>query len=463
LTLDLQKLGIRRVIDSQEQEFYSKLNSKYFNGINLQVFNKIESFYKANVRLPSKEEFILSKKDSSMQDYLEMEIFNDENESADVTDGFLVGQLQDYFVREETIDFLDGFIENLDNFEKVEVIDQLQSHLMKLNKAIPSSDNLMNVADIETIPSGDTFVMFNSGLSNEYDMTNGGFGLQELVLIGGRRGSGKSILLLNATLHRYLQGHTVAFMSIEMRYLEVYYRLMSSLSKVPFLNFMLGKLSDSEKYRVAMAKLQTFYKPSPKITELLDSLSKHKNMIQFDRELKNSGLELKDHRFLIIDEEDLSPNRVDYYCNMFTHNHPNFSMTTVDYLNILRVDEAMDWKSQVALAAYLKSLARKYNITLLSAYQIDASMEARFAKGILDAADRAFAFTPPEENKPWELPMFTAKIRNGKNMSFSVYMDWEIVKVVPEMSTELMEKMLRGNQYGSGTEEEPRGEVSRDV
>ena len=39
--------------------------------------------------------------------------------------------------------------------------------------------------------------IYTSGLSAEFDNINGGFATQELVMLGDKRGSGKSIISLN--------------------------------------------------------------------------------------------------------------------------------------------------------------------------------------------------------------------------------------------------------------------------
>ena len=463
MALDLQKLALRRLLESQDQDYYSKISSKYFTGVNLQVFERIRQFYRAEIKLPSVDEFIAIRKDVDIQEYLETQIFNEQNKNDEVNSGFLINQLQDFFVREETIGFLDRFIDTLDDLEKIEIIDGFQNHILELNKGIPTSDQLLDVAEMETLPTKDTFTMFTSGLSNEYDAINGGFALQELVMIGGRRGSGKSIMVLNATLHRFLQGHTVALFSIEMRYLEIYYRLMSILSGIPFLSFMLSKLTEEEKYTIALTKLQYFYKPNDKFNDLLKELKDTHDLKRFDSKLKLMKPEFKENRFFIIDEESLSLNRIDHYCNMFVHKYPNYSMGTVDYLNIIKIEDSKDWKTQITMAEYLKSLARKYNLTMLTPYQIDSSLEARFAKGILDSADRAFTFTPADINEnPHEIPMHITKIRNGKEINFKLYMDWECVKVYPELSKVLQSKLLAVSKYGSGRDEND-GEGDKDV
>lgn len=478
MTLDLQKLTLHRLIDTQDQDFYSKLSSKYFTGINFQLFERIQVFYKAHIRLPSSDEFEAIRKDTALQEYLVSQILNEENKNDDVENSFLINQLQDFFIREETISFMDKLIDNLDDLEKIEIIDNFQNFLLDINKAIPSSDQLLDAGEMESLPAGDKFIMFPSGISNEYDVTNGGFGLQELVLLGGRRGSGKSIFVLNATLSRFLQGSTVVLFSIEMRYLEVYYRLISILSGVPFLNLLLNKVSPDNKYDIGAAKLKYFYEKSDESFELLKELKTNRNLQEFDAKIKIKQLRLKENRFLIIDEEDLSPNRIDHFCNTFSNKYPNFTMATVDYLNIVRVEDSRSWLSQISIADHLKSLSRKYNLTVLTPYQTDANMEARFAKGILDAADRAFAFLPKEtqEDTPWKLPVFTTKIRNGRNITFDAFMDWECVKVYPEMTQKLLNKiqyqaenpeiesengkLLPAFQYGKGRDEKD-GTVER--
>ena len=56
MSLDLQKVTIRRLLETQNHDLYSKLVAPYFSGANSIVYNKIQSFYKANMRIPSLEE-----------------------------------------------------------------------------------------------------------------------------------------------------------------------------------------------------------------------------------------------------------------------------------------------------------------------------------------------------------------------------------------------------------------------
>src|SRR5210317_2625465 len=149
MSLDLQKVTIRRLLETQNHDLYSKLVPAYFGGANSIVYNKVQNFYKANMRIPSLEEFLVLKKDISTQEYVETEIYDEENINKNIADEFLVSQLQDFYIREETIGFLDKFIDDLDDLEKVEIVDKFQGHLLNLNKAIPVSDELYDVAELE--------------------------------------------------------------------------------------------------------------------------------------------------------------------------------------------------------------------------------------------------------------------------------------------------------------------------
>ena len=464
MSLDLQKVALSRLLTTRNHDYYTRLYPSYFSGANKQVFNRIESFYKANLVLPSIAEFTSLRKDTDLQDFIDSEILTDENKDVDIATEFLISQLQDFYIREETLEFLDDFVDNLDNYEKVEIIDKLQSHLMELNNSMPNVDELYDVGEMDFFPKEDDFILKPSGLSAEYDATNGGFALEELVLIGGRRGSGKSIIVTNCAIHRFLAGDSVAIFSIEMRYKEVYDRIISIVSRVPFLDIFRNKLTDGQKLQIADAKLRFFYKPEA--YDLYEELVKSGNFEAFEYSVKHKRPPLKDNRLFVIDDESLTLNRIDHYNNTFVNKYPNYSMSVIDYVNIIRGEDSRDWKTQIYFADNLKTQARKYGITVMSPYQIDANMEARFAKGILDAADRSFTFMPPKEGEENLIDVFTTKIRNGKAMNFNVRMDWECVRIDPSQSQQISQGPLKGAKYGddeSSKFHKGKGETSSDL
>lgn len=456
MALDIQRLTLRRILDTQDHDLYSKLLQSYFTGTNRMLFNKIADFYKLNTRLPQLDELLVVRKEHGMQEYIEKYILSEDNKNDSIGNEFLLAQLQDYYIRDETISYLDKFLNELEYLEKSEIADSIQNHLLEINRAIPYDDELFDVAEIDFFSEEDDFQLFSSGLSKEFDETNGGFATQELILLGGRRGSGKSIISLNVALNRFLEGNTVAFFSIEMRYKEVYSRMMSILSGVPFLDIFKNQLTPAQQWKIARARFDTFYEPSPLVEKLFADLKETQDFKKFEQRVKLEKPALKPNRFFIIDDPRLTLNRIDHYCNMFSKKYPNFNMAIVDYLNIIKHDDQKDWKTQIVIADSLKGISRTHDLTVLSPYQIDASGEARFAKGILDSADRSFNFFPAEENEDRSLnsniTVHTTKVRNGKHMSFDVPMDWECVRINPDDTTVSSERPHKAAMFGSDNE-----------
>jgi replicative DNA helicase len=453
MAIDIQKASIRRLLDTQSTDFYNKLVNKFFTDTNLILFTKIQKFYEQHMRIPTSQEFIELQKSSHARDYLESQILSDTSKAPDLSSEFLADQMQDYYIREETINWLGNFISQLESLERLEIIDKIQAHVLDLHKFMPDGEELFDVAKMDLIQDQERFVTFTSGLSTHYDAVNGGFGLQELIMFGGRRGSGKSIITLNAAKHQFVNNNnSVAFFSIEMRFVEVYYRLMSMLSGVPFMRFFKNELTAEDKLLVAHTKLDTFYDKCDESVAIYNKLLDGGSIKDFDFALKSGKVPFKSKRFHIIDDVNLSIPKIDHYLNLLTKKY-DVRSTVVDYLNIIKVDDRMDWKSQIGLADSLKTLSRKYDQMVMSPYQIDATGEARFAKGVLDSADRSFRFTPADLNEdPNILPFEITKIRNGKSMKFDVHMDWDCLRVIPEKSSEAIGGKIL-NKYGNDSKE----------
>ena len=55
---------------------------------------------------------------------------------------------------------MDKFVDQLDDLEKVEIVDKFQNHLLHLNKAIPYNDELYDIAELDFFPTEDDFKIF---------------------------------------------------------------------------------------------------------------------------------------------------------------------------------------------------------------------------------------------------------------------------------------------------------------
>ena len=136
---------------------------------------------------------------------------------------------------------------------------------------------------------------------------------------------------------------------------------------------------------------------------------------------------------VIIDDRALTLSSIDLHLGkMKARFGEKFSVAVIDYLNQIVVEGAgqFDWQPQIIISKKLKELARKYDIVMISPYQIDDKGETRFAKGILDAADIALLMeaNDKEDNA---MSFETTKIRGAKEMKFTSGMDWDTLRISP--------------------------------
>ena len=95
------------------------------------------------------------------------------------------------------------------------------------------------------------------------------------------------------------------------------------------------------------------------------------------------------------------------------------------------------------------STEQEYETMVFSPYQTDATGEARFAKGILDAADAAFSLNAwsQEDNC---ITFSCQKMRSAQMRDFTSEMDWETLRIGPqsvlnpEERSEMKESMSTG-------------------
>ena len=112
-------------------------------------------------------------------------------------------------------------------------------------------------------------------------------------------------------------------------------------------------------------------------------------------------------------------------------------MIIVDYINQVKRSTVpsrggqYDWTEQIEVSKALKAMAQEYECTVFSPYQTDATGEARFAKGILDAADAAYALETWDQEDAC-ITFNCVKMRAASMKSFSSTMDWESLKIGPE-------------------------------
>jgi replicative DNA helicase len=208
---------------------------------------------------------------------------------------------------------------------------------------------------------------------------------------------------------------------------ETMERNLSILANVNLQNLKQHKLTDDELLRVVKARAEMFENSSDLVSEFM----RHRDRFKFEEMLVRSCSLKPDNQMIIVDDRDLTLSSIDLHIGKAKAKFGDkLKLVVVDYLNqiVLEGNDQYDWKPQIEVSKKLKNLARKYEIVMVSPYQIDKDGEARFAKGILDAAD--IALTMEAHDKETNAISFeTTKIRGGKEMAFTSPIDWDTLRI----------------------------------
>lgn len=349
-------------------------------------------------------------------------------EVPEITPEVALDALIDQYTQNETIRLLDKFIDKLPIYDTAEIKENLSSIVLTLDEKTFSAEGVYSMSDIMLFrpPEDLAKLRFHLGLNNTFDAVLGGMARQEYLLIGGKRGSGKSVTAANICVNQYESGNVSAYFTIEMTGHETLERLMSIHANVPHTGIRKGTLTDQEVLQVVKCRAQMFTESDGHVMDFM----KHRDRYRFEEQLVRNCKLKEDNQMIIIDDRALSLTALDLHLGKIKARFgEKFTVAVVDYINQIVVEGAdkYDWKPQIAVSTKLKDLARKYEIVMISPYQIDATGEARFAKGILDAADVALVMEAGESTMTFD----TTKIRSGGDMKFTSGINWDTLRISP--------------------------------
>jgi replicative DNA helicase len=317
--------------------------------------------------------------------------------------------------------------------DSLEVKESLSNIVMKLDEQTHTDEKVSSMGDLLVFQEQgiEEHSCLPLGINNDFDSRVGGAYREELILIGGKRGAGKSLVCANMVANQYDMGRTAIFFTIEMTALETFHRIMSMLSKVPYATIRKNRLDAKEMNAVAKVRSEMFQHSEEIYEEFLDN----RNPLAFEHKLTTECKLKDDNQIIIVDDRSLSLTSIDLQLQKAKAQFgDNLGLVVVDYVNQLDTGlgkEIYDWQSQIYASKKLKEFARKYDIALVSPYQIDDSGQTRFAKGLLDSPDSAFLINAhsKEDNA---ITFTSTKVRSGPDIEFTSTMDWDTLKLGPQ-------------------------------
>lgn len=421
---DVQGIILHNVLKTPATsiEIWPQLKVYFFNSDYTHVYLAISKYYNKYNKLPSFEELkITSREESLIHRVRALELLS---VPEDIDNEIVLDALTDQFTQDETLEQLLIFLEELPHYSSEEIKKQIAEILQHLEERTNSSEDIILMNDIYVYDDEEVHNKIPLGLNNEFDAKTGGPALTELVMLGGHRGSGKTVVVCNATANQYRHGNIGLIFTIEMRHREIFNRLISILADVDVSRFGRMRCTPDELTRVAEVRTNMFVDSE----EVFQDYLKHREYQKFEVDLIRSKRLKPDNQIVIVDNQNLTLADIDMNIQKFKNQFGDRLKTvTVDYVNQIDIPDLYAWKTQIWLSKKLKSFARKYDIVMLTPYQTDKTGEARLSKGILDAADIACNLTATTNY----ITIESTKTRNIAPFKFNAPIDWETLKMLP--------------------------------
>jgi replicative DNA helicase len=453
--MDTSAVVLKKLLDDGSLDLWAKLKLAFLDSAYGSVYSAISRHYDKYNQIPTFDDLEVSLREGATSKLVAaLKLVDTDDISADVA----LDALIDQYTQNETIKLLDRFVDKLPLYDTIEIKDNLASIVLTLDEKTLTTEGVFAMNDILLFQQDDEISRNKVflGLNNTFDAVLGGVARQELILVGGKRGSGKSIASNNLMVNQYKAGNSTLYFSIEMTGYETFQRTMSILAGVNHQNLKQNKLTNEELLRVVKARAAMFEGTEGLVTEFTNTHDRYKFESQLIRDCKLKA----DNQMIIIDDRALTLSSVDLHIGKAKAKFGD-KLTTVivDYLNQIVIEggfSQFDWQPQVIISKKLKEIARKYDVVMVSPYQIDATGEARFAKGILDAADIALTMEA-HDKEVGALTFNTTKIRGGREMKFTSPIDWDTLEIsaIPMDIPEKKEPVKKAGKPNKKTEEEP--------
>ena len=424
--MDTSAVVLNKLLAERNLDIWAKLKLVFLDPAYSSLYSVVNKYYEKYSAIPSFDDLELTLREGPASKTLATLRLT---EVPDVSAEVALDALIDQYTQNETVKLLDKFVDKLPLYDTNEIKENLATIALTIEEKTHTSEKVFTMADMMMFshPEDLEKERVYLGLNNSFDSVLGGVARQELILIGGKRGSGKSIASSNLFVNQYESGNSSIYFSIEMTAKETMERNLSILANVNLQNLKQHKLTDDELLRVVKARAEMFENSSDLVSEFM----RHRDRFKFEEMLVRSCSLKPDNQMIIVDDRDLTLSSIDLHIGKAKAKFGDkLKLVVVDYLNqiVLEGNDQYDWKPQIEVSKKLKNLARKYEIVMVSPYQIDKDGEARFAKGILDAAD--IALTMEAHDKETNAISFeTTKIRGGKEMAFTSPIDWDTLRI----------------------------------
>mgnify|MGYP001588778977 FL=1 len=419
------------MLELQDFETWTSCRKNYLPTEYHTLYGIIDHHCEKYHKMPTFDDLKYEIRDSGVREKL----FAIEAVEVDADAFMLLEYLKNEYAQKEILNSLEEYVDQSVAFEDAdESVAHLHQIVLDVEEKVDlerPQDSMQRISLFEDEEELGNYLPL--GLNTEYDHEIQ-FSPRDLILVGGKRGAGKSVVCSNIANNVFNSGKTAVFFTIEMDSRSILQRCCAIATGVPFARLRTKNLNVIEWERVATWWANRF-------SDGQERLKEYKSNRDFDRfhhDLTTNCELLPTQQLDVIYDPSLTLSRIRAELDKKVKSM-NVGVVIVDYINQVKRSSLpsrggqYDWTEQIEVSKALKAMAQEYEVPVFSPYQTDATGEARFAKGILDAADAAYALETWEQEDNC-VTFNCVKMRSASMKSFTSKMDWETLKMGPESS-----------------------------
>ena len=442
VSVDINGIVLKSILKEPEKglEIWPKLKLSYFSSSYTGIFTEISRYYTKHSKLPNFNELSIVTRNQLLKTNLKALEKLDIPEDIDL-DIALEGLVNEY-TQNETLDKLDNLLNKITMLDYQDIIKEISDISMFLEEKTHSNEDVYLMSDMLLLDVEYVTRRVPLGLNNTHDAQTLGCGIDDLILIGGMRGSGKSVICCNIAINQYLQGNVVPYFTIEMRAKAVHDRIMSALAEIDHQDLSTNRSSKEDIVKLVKAKADMFIESD----DLYNKFLGDNDYDAFEAEIANR--KLKDNRIILIDNQQLTLSDIDLNLHKMKAKYGDkLKVVVVDYLNAINIENVYDWGSQLQISKVLKDLAEKHEVIMVAPFQINKDGDARFSKAIEDKADIVCIL----DAKPNRINIKSTKTRNIPAFEYGTEMNWKTLRLsgndaVDEKSEDNDEIIVKGKE-----------------
>ena len=233
---------IKQVLTLQDFQTWSVAHKQYFATEYHSLYKIIDKHCEEFHRMPTIEDLKFEIRDSATREKL----YAVEAVEVDADPQMLLEYLKNEYTQKEILDSLEDYIENSVAFENAqESVNHLHQIVLDVEDKVDLEDPQESMQRIDLFePEEDLARYMALGLNEEYDHDIK-FSPRDLVMFGGKRGAGKSVICANIATSVYASGRSAMYFTIEMDSRSILQRCCAIATEVPFSRLRTQNLSVS--------------------------------------------------------------------------------------------------------------------------------------------------------------------------------------------------------------------------